>query len=176
MIAVNGTLFGTAPYGGDKGRGTVFSYVLSSGTFSTLHRFAGGADGAFPYAGLVYANGAVFGSTGGFKKKDAATIFRIDPASGAETVLHTLPKAEHASAMIAAGTTLFGTVLNGPYADGSIFRFDPATRDFHTLYEFKGGSDGGYPDAALLSINGHLYGTTQAITTSNAGTVFRYDR
>ncbi len=176
VVAVNGTLFGTAPYGGDKDMGAVFSYVLSSGTFTTVHTFQGGADGAFPYNGLVYANGALFGSTGGFKKKDAATIFKIDPVAGTETVLHTLPKPEQSSAMVAAGSFLFGTVLDGPYQYGSIFRFDPAAGDFHTLYDFKGGSDGGNPDAALLDIGGHLYGTTKATTTGNGGTVFRYDR
>jgi uncharacterized repeat protein (TIGR03803 family) len=47
-----GDLYGTTSAGGAWGQGTVFK-VDSAGNESVLHRFTGGADGAWPYAGLV---------------------------------------------------------------------------------------------------------------------------
>ena len=177
LVAVNGTLFGTTGEGGTShNAGTVFSFTLSSGTYATVYNFQGGADGSFPSSGLIYTNGMLFGSTSGYKKKDSATIFQVDPATGIETVLHDLPHPEQLSAMTSVGSLLFGTVLNGPNTYGSIFRFDPATRIFRTLYDFRGGTDGGDPDSALLDINGHLFGTTQSISAGSGGTIFRFDR
>ena len=41
-----------------------------------------------------------------------------------------------------------------------------------TLYNFRGGSDGGEPAAGLVAVKGALYGTTLYGGTHNAGTVF----
>ena len=173
LTAVNGTLYGATSYGGTKNRGTVFSYTLSSGTLSTLYNFLGGSTGAFPYAGLVYENGALFGSTSGFRK-DIATLYRIDPASGAETVVYAFPKREGLYAeMTAVGDALYGPISSGSSPYGNLFRFDPATQQFTTIYKFKGGADGGNPRSSLLSVGNKLYGTTPSITTANGGTVFR---
>jgi uncharacterized repeat protein (TIGR03803 family) len=43
---------------------------------------------------------------------------------------------------------------------------------YEVLYSFGGGSDGANPDAALIDVNGTLYGTTFAGGTRNEGTVF----
>jgi uncharacterized repeat protein (TIGR03803 family) len=40
------------------------------------------------------------------------------------------------------------------------------------LYAFEGGSDGGYPEAGLINVNGTLYGTTYEGGGSDLGTVF----
>ena len=72
--ATDGNFYGTTESGGSfkchsgfhtyTGCGTVFE-ITPGGKLTTLHNF-GGADGAFPYAGLVQAtNGALYGTTAG---------------------------------------------------------------------------------------------------------------
>lgn len=68
LIDVNGTLYGTTSAGGGKacggsGCGTVFSIDPGTGTERVVHSFLGGADGANPYAGLIRANGTLYGTT-----------------------------------------------------------------------------------------------------------------
>jgi uncharacterized repeat protein (TIGR03803 family) len=56
---------------------------------------------------------------------------------------------------------------------GTIFRLDPATGEFATLYRFSSGDGTGIPEAALTQAGRRLYGTTRGYT--DAGTVFRFD-
>ena len=58
-----GNLYGTAPYGGAYGYGTVF-VITPSGVEKTLHNFTGGSDGSYPAASLIWdANGNLYGTT-----------------------------------------------------------------------------------------------------------------
>jgi uncharacterized repeat protein (TIGR03803 family) len=79
-----GALWGTTQYGGTKcaksrGCGTVFS-ITTGGTETVQHNFAGGNDGAAPYAGLtnVSGTGFLFGTTSeGGKYGSNGTVFEI---------------------------------------------------------------------------------------------------
>jgi uncharacterized repeat protein (TIGR03803 family) len=61
------------------------------------------------------------------------------------------------------GTTEFGGTGSCDYTFdpgcGTIFAVNPSGRE-HVLYSFKGGKDGQSPFGDLISVNGHLYGTT----------------
>jgi uncharacterized repeat protein (TIGR03803 family) len=58
-----GNFYGTTYYGGVNGDGTVFK-LTPGGKETILHSFAGGSDGAYPYAGLtVGKKGELFGTT-----------------------------------------------------------------------------------------------------------------
>ena len=48
----NGNLYGTTEFGGASSEGTVFK-LDTTGKETVLHSFTGGADGAFPQAGLI---------------------------------------------------------------------------------------------------------------------------
>ncbi len=53
-----------------------------------LHSFTGGADGAYPYAGLIEdAAGNLYGTTRDGGASDDGTVFKLT-AKGIETVLH----------------------------------------------------------------------------------------
>src|SRR5579862_8023787 len=98
LIDVNGTLYGVAGfggnlntgcYGGSLGCGTVFSIDPGTGAITVLYAFSG-PDGSEP-DGLVDVKGMLYGTTfwGGAKSGDGGgTAFSLDPATGAETVLH----------------------------------------------------------------------------------------
>ena len=64
-LFLSGTTFiGTTHWGGDTGRGTIFSVDISGAPFSLLHEFGGGAgDGAIPFGTLIASGANLFGMT-----------------------------------------------------------------------------------------------------------------
>jgi uncharacterized repeat protein (TIGR03803 family) len=73
LVAVNGTLYGTTGYGGSSSGngcsntcGTVFSFNPATATETVLYSFCSQqncTDGIHPYAGLIAANGTLYGTT-----------------------------------------------------------------------------------------------------------------
>jgi uncharacterized repeat protein (TIGR03803 family) len=129
-----GNLYGTASSGGISngncsGCGTVFK-LAPDGTYSVLHAFTGGRDGAFPRAGLLHTrSGKLFGVTesGGGSSNCASgcgTIFGID-TKGRETVLHRFTGGDGANpvaALIDGGRNLYGTAqFGGVSGNGVVF-------------------------------------------------------
>jgi uncharacterized repeat protein (TIGR03803 family) len=102
VVDRSGNLYGTASFGGVSGCGgyglgcgTVFK-LTTDGTFTVLHTFTGGSDGAEPVAGLIldHAAGNLYGPaySGGTPACGdpfgCGTIFKLS-MDGTFTVLHT---------------------------------------------------------------------------------------
>jgi uncharacterized repeat protein (TIGR03803 family) len=82
-LDAQGNLYGTTTLGGAYGYGNVFK-LTPTGTFTSLHDFTGGTDGAKPTAGVfVDASGNVWGaaSSGGSATAPGGygTLFVISP-------------------------------------------------------------------------------------------------
>jgi uncharacterized repeat protein (TIGR03803 family) len=88
LIYEHGYLFGTTYAGGSANSGTVFYYNLKAGKEDVVYTFTGGADGAYPTAGLAYGNNIIYGtaSEGG---AGYGTIFSIDAYTLAEATEYT---------------------------------------------------------------------------------------
>jgi uncharacterized repeat protein (TIGR03803 family) len=172
-----GNLYGTTARGGN-GYGVVFE-VNKAGVETVLYNFTGGADGAYPIAGLVRdAAGNLYGTTanGGNTKCSAPSgcgvIFKVD-STGKETVLHTFSGHKdgaipgYGSLIMDAKGNFYGTTTQGGDADcnapdgcGVIFELDAAGKE-SVLYSFTGGMDGAVPEAGVVEdVHGNLYGTT----------------
>jgi hypothetical protein len=92
-------------------------------------------------------------------------------AQGAETILHNFTgrKGDGIEPLTGvifdpAGNLYGATPLGGVYGPGMVFELSPSNGGWTgtLLYSFTGGSDGGWPAAALFMDNaGNLYGTTQ---------------
>jgi uncharacterized repeat protein (TIGR03803 family) len=79
LVDVDGNLYGTTYEDGlDGADGTVFE-ITPAGVETVLHSFTGGADGAFPFAGLVDVNGILYGTTEYGGPDDDGTVFQIVP-------------------------------------------------------------------------------------------------
>ena len=200
LIDVSGTLYGTTSSGGTyctggygAGCGTVFE-VSTSGNEHVLYSFSDTPDGAYPFAGLTDVNGALYGTTypggtgcknGGFGP-GCGTVFEVS-TSGKERVLYRFKGGTDGKYPFAGLTdvngTLYGTTYaggtgckNGSYGSGcgTVFEVSTSGKE-RVLYRFKGGTDGYYPRAGLIAVNGALYGTTSRGGTSDYhyGTVFR---
>jgi uncharacterized repeat protein (TIGR03803 family) len=184
-------LYGAATDYGANGYGTVFS-ILPNGTFKTLTSF-NYSDGGYPFGGAIcgaitrYCK-ALFGATEEGGTYGYGTVYKV--ANGTETVLHNFEDSGSDGGYPSYGYlvendngTLYGTTKEGgTYGYGTVYKVY-ATGTETVLYNFTGGSDGGYPLGCLATKpagrhhhwgEGYvLYGTTQSGGASGYGTVFQ---
>ena len=184
LINVNGTLYGTT-YGGGQychqgggiGCGTAFS-ITPSGTETMLHSFGSPGDGVQPAASLLNVKGTLYSTTIHGGANDEGTVFSVT-TSGTEAVFYSFkgPPTDGAypeAGLINVDGTLYGTTPEGGahYNDGTVFAIAKSGTE-GVFYNFKGApTDGEYPEAGLLNVNGTLYGTTSAGGANRAGGVF----
>lgn len=160
-------------------------------THIVLHRFAGGTDGTNPNAGLFLGpDGNLYGTTaegGTSGKKGAGTVFKLDPATGVETVVYRFGGSAdggipYASLIADAEGNFYGTTAsggdlacNGGKGCGAVFKLDHAGNET-VLYGFSGSPDGDAPQAGVIrDASGNLYGTTVYDGFWGQGIVFRVD-
>jgi len=190
----SGNLYGTTPYGGMYGYGTVFELTPNqdgSWTENVLYSFMDGSDGADPVCNLIFdAAGNIYGTTqsGGdapFPDGDGV-VFKLTPSDNGgwtETVIRSFEgrtDASHpASGLVfdPAGNLYGTTVLGGTQGYGTVFELTPNQDGSWTeavLHSFKGGNDGSGPLGSLvIDGSGNLYGTTASGGPKLAGTVFK---
>jgi uncharacterized repeat protein (TIGR03803 family) len=215
------TLYGTTYNGGNAntcptkgsvvGCGTVFEVCAPSnfggcGGFDAwqehvLHRFAGGKDGAHPFAGLITDKASdLFGTTVyggalgscvvGSGNLFCGTVFKLkgqSPWNFPETILHRFkggvtdganPYATLCCNTIFAVPYLYGTALHGgSHSAGVVFRVKNTSPFPSTiLYNFcsvSGCLDGANPYAdVIFDGSGNLYGTTFKGGSSGVGVAY----
>ena len=186
-----GILYGTAAYGGDANSdGTVFK-VTHDGTFTTLHVFNGGRDGAQPVSNLVQASdGRWYGAAQAGGANNDGTVFSVS-SDGEFELLHTFAGADGATPVgnLLEGSdgNIYGTTARGGDLSkctsagcGTAFQISIAG-NFHTLHLFLDEVDGAHPDGGLFQADDlYLYGTTTGsgscisnAAASGCGTIFR---
>ena len=77
-----GNLYGTTVGAGAYGYGSVFKLSPSNDgwTYTSLHDFTGGIDGAYPYGSVILdANGNVYGTASGGGAYGRGVAFEITP-------------------------------------------------------------------------------------------------
>jgi uncharacterized repeat protein (TIGR03803 family) len=186
LYEANGNLYGTTYYGGavnkncgNFGCGTLYE-VNASGIEHVLYRFKG-ADGAYPAADVIEANGNLYGTTTsggtGCSEGGCGAVYEISE-SGKERVLHNFgggldgyePNGQLAEFM----GTLYGETLYGGDSHcktyrhdhvqgagcGTVYAVSTSGSNYRVLYRFKGIPDGVYPSAGVIAANGHLFGVT----------------
>ena len=147
-------------------------------TFSVIHNFAGGSDGANPLAGFtIDVAGNLYGTASAGGSFGAGVVFKLT-TSGQETVLHNFTGGSdganpQASLVLDKAGNLYGTTYAGGVSnDGTVFEVTRAGKE-RILYSFAGGADGANPIAALaIDKAGNLYGTTTSGGSSGKGTVY----
>ncbi len=180
-------LYGTTGFGGASNAGTIYRLDLSSSVLQTLYDFKGKADGAYPYGGLTFYNGALFGvdlDAGAFK---GGTLFVVSPSVKpsyfpkfktlhAFNGLGTGPDGPIGDVAIDASGVIYGvTEAYAGKPTGTVWSFDTTTGKFTILHEFTDKSTGMYPFAGVTLFGNSLYGTTFGGGTRNRGTLWTYD-
>jgi uncharacterized repeat protein (TIGR03803 family) len=186
LIDVHGTLYGSTFGGGTAlqnygGYGTVYSISLT-GTERVMHSFGkSSGDGTHPgpAAGLVSANGTLYGTTytGGTacaSPSGCGTVYSVS-LTGKEKVIYSFKgwSRQHPSAtgpqsaLTIVNGTLYGTTTAGGKYDnatlehgGTVFSVNPTTGAARILHSFGHGTDGRFLEGSLVDVNDTLYGVT----------------
>ena len=169
-------------------------------TFSVIHNFFGGSDGASPQSGLTVDNrGNLYGTAGSGGDGGGGTVFKmVHEGSGwifltlysFDTRLTDNGIAPEAAVVIGSNGSLYGTTEIGgvdgqgcdTYGCGLVYNLRPPARATASalgqwtetvLYAFTGSPDGAHPEAAVVFDQaGNIYGTTLQGGSSNWGTAY----
>lgn len=133
-LVLSGTnLYGMAIGGGEYGGGLIFMLGINNREFTILHMFeADPTDGAAPFGSLVLSGGNLYGMTSAGGSDSLGTIFDLNAATGAYSVLHSFTgttgapvDGEHPNGSLnVSGKTIYGmTLAGGANTDGVIFSY-----------------------------------------------------
>ena len=130
-------------------------YKVDASGETVLHSFTGGADGKWPYAGVIRDSaGNLYGTTQAGGTAGAGVVYVVDPA-GKETVLHSFTGGAdggepQAGVVRDEAGNLYGTTLGGGTAkSGVVYKVDPTGHET-VLYSFSGGADGNEPYGGVI--------------------------
>jgi uncharacterized repeat protein (TIGR03803 family) len=174
LLDLDGTLYGTTTQGGKYKRGTVFM-ISSAGKERVLYSFGTNpSDGTEPSCVLIYAKGALYGTTQhGPGEIYAGTVFSITKF-GRERLVYDFDKGEGSqpiAGLINVKGVLYGTTLMGGVKNvGTVFSLTTSGEET-VLHSFSAGS-GVNPYAGLVVADGTLYGTTYGSDYQHHGNVF----
>jgi len=191
LILSGSTLYGTAQNGGSSGKGTVFAINTDGSSFTNLHSFSGGSDGAYPRAALVLSGNTLYGAVSEGGTSGAGTLFSVRTDGAEFTNIYSFSGGEDGanpimySGFVLSGNTLYGTTTaGGVWSNGTVFRINIDGTSFTNLHSFSAGdcspfpsyctftnSDGAKPYGGLALSGNTLYGTASG-GGSGAGTVF----
>ncbi len=184
LILSGNSLYGTAEYGGDSGRGTVFKVNTDGTGFSTLYSFTGGDDGGNPLADLILSGNTLYGTASGIYSSSDGTVFKVNTdGTGFSTLYSFTGGADGANpeaGLVLSGNTLYGTASGGGTSGcGTVFKVNTDGSGFTVLHGFTAldsntytNGDGAYPAGLFLSGN-TLYGTAVCGGSSGNGTAFK---
>lgn len=191
LPASDGYFYGTARFGGNANKGTIFKFDTATNTITKVHEFNGTTHGEQPMCTLLeVSENKLYGTTWDGGAYGEGTIFELD-ISGTSAVFtkkidfdgdngrgctNSLFKASNGK--IYGMTAVGGTVESGY---GTIFEYDPGTNALTVHHEFNH-YDGRNPYSSFLEAsNGLLYGMTAVGGTNSAGdlidagTIFTFD-
>jgi uncharacterized repeat protein (TIGR03803 family) len=200
VLGPAGRLYGSAQSSGPEQAGTIFSLDPLTGAFTTLYALtpSNGLDGIGPGQLTAGLDGHLYGTTilGNVASSPAPgfvgppTLFRLRLLAGGAVAFETLRgldpavdgRPEPADLTTAADGRIYGTAAgNGPFGNGTLFRFDPLAPGppsnpiaFTVLHAFP--SPPSMPSAPVLAPDGFLYGTTAVGGATGRGAVYRLDR
>jgi uncharacterized repeat protein (TIGR03803 family) len=179
LVAAGETLFGTTSAGAG-GAGTIFKVDETTGQEQVIHRYNSDQDGKTPYAGLLYENGILYGTTNQSGPFDCGTVFSFNTKSNTFAVLHSFNcgagGANPYAGVISLGRAIFGTALNGGrQGDGAVFKINLTTGRDRLVHSFSFFVDGSSPVGGLVHLNGYLYGTAASGGSNGRGTIVQID-
>ena len=188
-----GKLYGSTGYGGSANLGAVYVFTpgagTAPGTVKVLHNFAGGADGAEPWGGVVFdaAHTTLYGTTTAGGTADQGTVFACPLDGSGARVLYAFKASGSGDGVFPVGSLaidsagmLYGTTRAGGVDDmGTVYSVDPSSGAESVLHRFAGPAtgDGEYPtEGVMLDAAGELVGTTRIGGKYDTGTVFALPR
>jgi uncharacterized repeat protein (TIGR03803 family) len=169
-----GNLYGTAANNGDPTCqcGVVYKLTPSGNgwTFSVLHAFTSGKDGASPASSLSYCCGSLHGTTVGGGSYGRGTTFKLPVSGGFDSVRAF--NGANGNQPWSSLDSIFGTTFaGGKYGAGNVYRLDFHIMNLHVFNPAK--LLGTHPLGPVIGNNGgNLYGTAYDGGANGHGTVY----
>lgn len=170
----------------------LISPTTQAQTFTVLHDFTDGADGAYPGAGVTIGpGGVVYGTAGGGGTYDSGTVFKLSQKNSTwvfSPLYEFTGKSDGqyplGGVVIGPNGALYGTTQQGgAEGDGTVYSLRPPATfcpsitcywNETVLHTFTGVPDGINPGVVSLIFDpaGNIYGTTTNGGTYDNGTTF----
>ena len=181
LTGVTGNLlFGTTNSGGTNQKGTLFSYNLTTSTFTKALNFST-TTGYSIYGALnEHSNGNLYGFARSGGSQGFGTLFEFNPNTEVFSVLHNFDSTNgsfpQGGPFILNGN-IYGVAANGGANNqGVLFKFDIAAGTFTKMLDFDSALTGSFPMGTLsLGSDGWLYGSTYEGGAFNFGVLFKFD-
>jgi uncharacterized repeat protein (TIGR03803 family) len=193
LLLANGTLYGTATFGGASNHGCIFAISINGTGLTNLYNFSAAAqgvpstnsDGAYPAGGLVLSGNTLYGMANGGGIVGWGNVFALKTNGSGFTNLHNFNNTDGENpwaSLILSGTTLYGTTpAGGSVHCGNIFSISTNGTDITTLHEFtqpsvgapRTNSDGAFPPSSLSLSGNTLYGTTPDGGDAGNGVIYK---
>ena len=195
ILGSDGNLYGVSDAGGNnfagQGAGTFWKVTLD-GKFTTLYTFCpsfGCADGVSPNGIMQASDGNFYGTTPGWGKFYAGTIFQISP-TGQFNLLYTFCSLANCAdggypgfpPIQGSDGNFYGVTSTGGLGKGGVIYELTPSGTYSVLYNFcnneghGGCPDGTKPTTIVQDANGNFFGTTEGggLYYAEAGTVFEF--
>jgi uncharacterized repeat protein (TIGR03803 family) len=181
VVVSSNTIYGFGEYGGPSLNGIVYRVGINGGGYRDLFDFDGTNAGS-SYATPRLSGNTLFGASFQGGANGGGNVFRINTDGLEYTNLYSFRRQGGAnttganlydfSGLLVSGNTIYGTSsVSGIGGGGTVFQMNTDGTGFNVLHSFQG-SDGGQPEAVLLS-GGTLYGAAvvgiQGISTGVGG-------
>ncbi len=184
VLDEGGNLYGTTPFSGTGGAGTVFKIGTDGSGFAIVHNFGvAHLEGAGPAGGLrLDGVGNLYGTTYSGGAWGAGTVFKLRTDGSRLEVLHSFVGgvsegwSPYGPLLLDGAGTLFGTTKSGgEWYAGTLFRLNTDGNGFANLHSFSGTAPYGANPNGSLAVDavGDLYGTTPNGGAFGKGTVFK---
>jgi uncharacterized repeat protein (TIGR03803 family) len=178
VVDSSGNVYGTTPFGGVFGNGTVFQMTPTQSGWSEhiLYNFISADYGDLPQSGLVAdGSGTMFGVT--FIGGVAFAMTQSPGGWSYSTISHVSTANGPFSALtIDSQGNLYGATLNGGrFGQGNVFRLSRPNGVWRCddLYDFTGGDDGAQPfGSVVVDAAGTIYGTAAYGGSHSYGTMW----
>jgi len=179
ILDSSGNIFGTAYYGGDDNRGTVYEIVKGTNTIKALASFNGsnsGNPGAYPSGYIVMDSGGnIYGTTENAGDFGRGTIYKLASGTSTITTLVSIDRGQygataHGLISDSSGNLYGGIVYNG-YAGANhsaVYELVKGSSTVTTLASFDPSFGGISP--LTLDNSGNIFGTTFFGGAFNNGT------
>ena len=166
--ASDGNFYGTTLYGigtpaGGYDAGTIYR-MTPGGSVTILHALVPSSEGRNPWGKLIQASdGYIYGTTYSGGPSDCGSAWKMSPADGSFTVLHTFTTSEpcliKAGLVQGADGNFYGGGVGGSIGYGGVFKMTPSGA-VTTVHAFNG-ADGSSVYTELTAGPGRrVYGTT----------------
>ena len=179
----------------------VFCISSQAQTFTVIHNFSGGADGANPYAGLTIDGAGNLLGTASAGALGYGTVFKLKPSKSGYTlgVLYSFTGGNDGAypyngVVVGSDGIVYGSTYSagnggcGGYGCGNVFNLKPPATFCRSvscpwtetsLHGFVGGNDGSEPTQGtnvIFDQMGNIYGTTVSGGVYGQGTVYKLTR